>query len=123
VLKDVQGPSAPAGLKGSFQAGKLSLAWSASGDNSALIAGSGLAASVAVSAGAYTVAAFDPTGNRSNPALLTVIATPKPKGLPKHIPAWAYALLAGKHPTSPNPLPAWFAEWKAWRLAPFTIAP
>jgi 6-phosphogluconolactonase (cycloisomerase 2 family) len=143
---DTHPPSAPSGLTGRISSGSLLLGWQASTDNVGVeyyelslngkpidrVVG-GTSASVRAfdptGNGVYTVAVFDAAGNQTaGTNSVTVEPVKRPKHVPKHVPQWAWKLLAwqqhhkGTKPTTPKPLPSWYAAWKAWRLAPFKLA-
>jgi 6-phosphogluconolactonase len=143
---DTHAPTAPVGLSGRFVGGGLVLSWQASTDNVGVDhyelylngkpvarSASGTSASVRAFAptgkSVYTVVAFDAAGNQTaDTKPVTATAVKRPKHAPKHVPQWAWKLLArqehdtGKKPTAPKPLPSWYAAWKAWRLQPFKLA-
>ena len=116
VLADIAGPSAPAAFRGSYGKGRLTFTWQPASDNSGRIARYELrlaeatlttatvnAASVSARAGSFSVRAIDASGNvGAASSALSVTKKPRPKGIPKQIPAW-------------------YAKWRAWRLAPYTI--
>jgi len=143
---DTHPPSAPAGLSGDFADGSLDLAWQPSTDNVAVdhyelylngvpiqrIAGTQTHAAIRrfepSGESVYTVRAFDAAGNESSAlASVNVEWTARPARSPKDIPRWAWQLLAwqehghGTQPAHPNPLPDWYAAWKAWREEPFKL--
>ena len=144
-------PTTPARLTGRFSRGSLLLSWSPSTESGGTIAGyrlylngaeiarhggSTLTATVRrflpKGASKYTVRAVDGNGNLSAASpTVTVVPVARPHGVPKRIPLWAWKLSAwqqhalkgrGPRPTTPKPLPAWYAHWKAWRLAPYKIS-
>ena len=144
-------PTAPAKLSGRFSRGALILSWSASSESGGTIAGYRLylnGAEIARYGGTvltatvrrflpkgaskYTVRAVDGAGSLSAPSpTVTVVPVARPHGVPKQIPLWAWKLSAwqqhslkgrGPRPKTPKPLPAWYAHWKAWRLAPHKIS-
>ena len=146
VPRDTHAPSPPSGLVGTIAHGTLTLDWHASTDNVGVVryelylnatpivsvpASATTAATRAFEPhgqGAYTVTAFDAAGNQSaKSGAVAVRPSPRPKNVPKIVPRWAWALFAwqqhhkGARPKTPKKLPAWYAVWKHWRLAPFQI--
>lgn len=134
VLRDAQAPSAPTELAASYATGKLSFGWKAASDNIGIARyrlrrdAAEVASVVATTApvrawpGKYSLTALDAAGNESPASTVTVTSKPRPKGVPKRVPLWAYQLLAGKsNAKAPKPLPTWYAAWRAWRLRPYTI--
>jgi len=74
------------------------------------------------------VRATDAAGNigaSSRPVV--VLAKARPKGIPRAVPQWAYALLAFQHHRGPRPAaapkhpPAWYWVWAAWRAQPYRL--
>ena len=56
---------------------------------------------------------------------------PRPKGVPKRIPRWAWAMYRwhnqprrrrGPRPDAPKRLPRWYWKWRKWRLKHARIA-
>jgi hypothetical protein len=149
LLRDLAAPTAPAALAGRFVRGSLQLTWRASTDNSRAIAGYQISLNgrpLATAAGStptasvraffphassvYRIVAQDGAGNSSSASnALVVRPTPRPAGLPKQIPNWAYQLAAWQsggrahsRPAAPRAVPAWYWRWRAWRLAPFRVS-
>lgn len=148
LFRDASPPTQPKGLAGRFSHGSLILAWRRSTDNSRVIAtyritldgrellsvpGSARRATVHAfhpdRATVYRVIAVDRAGNageRSAPVV--VVPAPRPQGIPRHLPAWVWSILAwqqhhrtGPRPAAPRPLPDWYWRWAAWRLQPFRV--
>jgi hypothetical protein len=147
AARDTTPPTAPGAFRGGYVYPTLKLNWAASSDNVGVdhyqlyrnknpveqIIGSATTAAIqhfhTASRTVLTLSAFDKAGNRSpdsNP--VTVTPRRRPKGVPTTIPSWATKLFAwqttgkhGKRPKTPKKIPAWYAPWKAWRLAPYTI--
>jgi len=144
---DTHPPAAPAGLAGRISGNSLTLTWPAATDNVGVdhyeiylgsvaivrVAGPTTTATLRAfarkGASVYTVRAFDAAGNESGPSR-SVTARPvaQPKSVPKNLPGWAWKLLAwqergqkGARPETPKHLPAWYADWKRWRLQPFRL--
>ncbi|HEY0416002.1 MAG TPA: DUF1906 domain-containing protein [Gaiellaceae bacterium] len=76
----------------------------------------------------YRVRAKDAAGNVgavSRPVV--VLAKSRPKGLPRALPRWAFALYAFQHHLGPRPAaapkrpPAWYWTWAGWRAQPFRL--
>jgi hypothetical protein len=146
LLQDVAAPSRPATLTGRFVRGRLLLAWSRATDNSGAVAtyeiavnGQPLATAVGASASVrafqpqapsvFRVAAQDGAGNtgQASPAVV-VRPVPRPAGVPRQIPSWAFNLAAwqqaghaGKRPAAPRLVPSWYWRWQSWRLQPFRV--
>jgi len=147
LLPDTTPPSQPPLFGGRFVHGALRLTWGAATDNSGAIAsyqvlldGTAVASVPGTTRVAivrnfhaqgktvYRVRAVDPSGILGTPTPPLVVApTPKPRGLPKPTPRWAWGLLAYQQgharrpPSAPKPPPAWYWRWAAWRLAPFHV--
>jgi len=58
-------------------------------------------------------------------------APPKPKGVPKRVPSWAWKMYAwhsqprrrrGPRPKAPKRLPRWYWKWRRWRLQHARVA-
>jgi hypothetical protein len=138
--RDTHAPSAPTGLGGRIASNSLRLSWRPSSDNvgvdhyevyrdgSPIKEASGASSQVTFRSfngrgpTVFTVRAFDAAGNRSDTnGEVTVKPVARPKSVPKHVPSWAWKLLAwqrhhtGAKPVTPKPLPAWYAVWKSWR--------
>ncbi len=149
LLRDVSGPSRPAGIRGAFRAGAIVVHWAPSTDNSGAVAGydvtrngtkalavpgSALAASLPPPAGSgrdvFRIIALDGAGNPSRPSpALVVTRRARPQGTPRTIPGWAWKLLAwqragrrGPRPPAPNKLPGWYWRWASWQAQPYRIA-
>ena len=145
---DKQAPSAPARLRARFASGALRLAWAPATDNVGVARyrlyrdGAPFGATIPSTTtqvalrgfrtGRRTVlalAALDAAGNQGPSASVTIAPRPRPRGVPRRIPAWATKLFAfqterkrGERPKTPAKLPAWYPRWKAWRLDPYRIA-
>jgi hypothetical protein len=77
----------------------------------------------------YRVRAVDRSGIFGKPSPpVAVVPSPRPAGLPRVLPRWAWGLYAAQHLGAPRPaaaprkLPAWYWRWAAWRLAPYRVA-
>lgn len=148
LVPDTRPPSQPLGFAGRFSHGQLVLTWRASVDNSGVVSsyrvlldgaplvslsGSELRTTVHAfhpsGQTVYRVQAVDAAGNAGKPSRpLVVVPTPRPIGLPRPLPRWAWALFtwqharAGNRPAAaPRRPPAWFWRWSAWRVAPFRL--
>jgi predicted outer membrane repeat protein len=133
-------PSAPRALTGRLAHDSLHLSWKASHDNLGVrdyvvylgttriktLAGTSITVAVRRlhrhGASVLTVRAFDKEGNRSEASnAVTAIPTQRPASVPKRIPRWAWRLLnwqehhIGARPSTPHPLPKWYASWKRWQ--------
>jgi len=145
LLRDVAGPTPPVLAAARIVRGTLTLRWRPSTDNAGVVAGyritrdgdvlatvPGTAARAAVRAAAasFGVVAVDAAGNASAASVpVTVTRAPRPAGVPRAIPRYAFALLdwlrsgrAGARPAAPRAVPAWFWRWAGWRLHPLTLA-
>ena len=152
LLKDVQAPTAPKTIVATLGGQTLHLRWPPSADNSrrirsyqmlrgtkvvATLKGSLASGSVSLAAVAATslfrVRAVDWAGNAGKPSpAVKVVVAPRPKAVPKKIPAWALELHAwqakpaakrGPRPAAPSPLPAWYAAWTRWLATRFRLLP
>jgi hypothetical protein len=144
--KDTLSPTPPGGLTGRFSNGRLIVSWQASTDNTAVdhyevylngvlverIPGTTTQASLRTfnprGSSVFTVRAVDAAENQSDAlSSITAVPTRRPAAAPRHIPGWAWKLLAWqKHPSdarprTPAPLPTWYPAWKNWRLHPFAL--
>ena len=58
---------------------------------------------------------------------VVVLTKPRPAGLPRGIPQWAYGLYAFQHghgtrpKKAPKRPPAWYWRWSAWRAMPYRL--
>jgi hypothetical protein len=148
LLPDTVPPTQPSGFAGRFVNGALVLSWQAATDNSGVIASyqvllDGTAVSTLegtkrrvtvrtfhpTGQTVYRVRAVDGSGIFGKPSrAVAVVPSPRPTGLPRVLPGWAWQLFAAQHQGAPHPakaphkLPAWYWRWAAWRLAPYRIA-
>ena len=79
-------------------------------------------------ANVYRVRATDLAGNVGAPSrAVAVVATPRPGGVPRVVPRWAYALYAYQHhhgtrpKAAPKRPPSWYWRWAAWKALPYRI--
>ncbi len=147
LLPDSAPPPAPAALKGHFSHGSLVLSWPASTDPT----GAPVAYQVSLTGqplltvtgqtdaalrafhphapSVYRVRAIDAAGELSSPSPpLVVLPSQRPSAVPRALPTWAWLLFSwqlqgqvGTRPAAPLPPPAWYWQWRAWRIAPFHL--
>lgn len=91
---------------------------------SAAIRKPGLGPTLAV----YRLQATDAAGNASAPSKPVVVQLkPRPAGIPRKVPQWAYGLFASQHghgarpANAPKRPPAWYWTWAAWRAQPYKL--
>ena len=148
LLPDTKPPTQPTGFSGRFSKGSLTLSWQPAKDDSGAVASyrvlldgtpletvPGNARHAAVRAfhpegqTVYRVQAVDAAGNAGKPSRpLVVVPTPRPSGLPRPLPGWAWSLFtwqrgaeARRPAAAPHRPPAWYWRWSAWRLRPFHL--
>jgi autotransporter-associated beta strand protein len=141
LVADMLIPTAPAGLVGRFKDGALLLSWRPATDNvgihyyqlylgtTPLLRLPSTPASVSVRTfrpqgrSVFTLRAVDAAGNRSEQAGTVVVGpVARPTTAPKHIPSWAWRLLASQQRGSHEKAKAgWYTAWKTWRLHPFEL--
>lgn len=76
----------------------------------------------------YRVEATDTAGNVSSPSRAVVVQPkPRPTGVPRTVPHWAFGLYAFQHGHGTRPAkapkrpPAWYWAWSAWRALPYRL--
>lgn len=79
-------------------------------------------------ANVYRVRATDLAGNVGSPSrAVVVVSKPRPGGVPRIVPRWAFALYAYQHRQSPRPKmapkrpPAWYWRWASWKALPYRL--
>jgi glycoside hydrolase-like protein len=76
----------------------------------------------------YRVQATDAAGNVGPPSrAVVVLPKPRPSGLPRAVPRWAFGLYAFQHGHGTRPAkaprrpPAWYWRWAAWHALPYRL--
>ncbi len=149
LLRDVAPPIVSGRMTGRFVGKALLLAWPPARDNSGTVTryqilldgtpvatasgtrhASTLHLNLPRTRSVFRIAASDAAGNRSAPSrALLVVPRPRPAGVPRVIPAWAWRLLAwqrggrtGRRPPTPHPVPRWYWRWASWQKQPLRVA-
>jgi hypothetical protein len=140
-------PAAAVGITARLRGGTLTLSWRpATGGGTIvryliLLDGTTVASTPATTISLHAFAAHQASryqlvavgdGGMQNTSTATVTVTrvSRPGSVPHRIPRWGWRLLAwqqqpaARRPTRPNtpqPLPAWYAAWRNWRLNPWLL--
>ena len=148
LRSDTSPPTQPQAFAGHFLGNSLVLQWQGATDDNGTVASydvlldgrpvqklKGTSRRVVVRAfhasglTVYRVRAVDPSGNLGKPTRpVAVKPKPRPAGIPRAIPRWAFGLFAWQHgqgsrpATAPKRPPAWYWTWAAWRLTPYRVA-
>jgi hypothetical protein len=148
LVPDRTKPSPPPGVAGRFVGGNLLLSWHAATDSNGPIAGYRVTLTNipvadlpagrhrdAVSGfrpnapSVYRIVSVDAAGNVSGPSKpVVVLPAPRPDGIPKALPRWAWRLFDWQRhgrttprPHAPRIVPDWYWRWSAWRAFPFRL--
>jgi hypothetical protein len=148
LLADLTPPTTPPAFGGRLVNGSLVLSWAASTDDAGVIAGYNVLLDGTAVAKVkptsrrvtvrnfhgsrqtvYRLQAIDGAGNVSKPTAPVVVKPkPRPAGLPRAIPRWAFALYSWQHThtgarpkAAPKKPPKWYWTWAGWRATPFRL--